>query len=47
MAPLPPRKVLESIEFDVKQEAYRIAQANRNRAWARRYLRARERERMY
>lgn len=35
---LPPQKVLDSNQFNAKQEAYRMAQANRNSPWARRYL---------
>lgn len=36
--PLPSRAKLESIEFNAKAEAHRIALANINASWARRWL---------
>jgi hypothetical protein len=38
--PLPSRAKLESIEFNAKAEAHRMALANINRPWARRWLKA-------
>jgi len=33
------RKALDMSEWNCKQEAYRMAMANRNKPWARRWLR--------
>jgi len=38
--PLPSRKELQTIEFNVKSEVHRIALANVNRTWARRWLKS-------
>jgi len=34
-----PEKTLDQIRYDTKREAYLMAQANRNKPWARRWLR--------
>lgn len=45
LPPAPPliefaRKVLDESEWNRKQEAHRLALSNRNKPWARRWLRA-------